>query len=225
MWATGTYTQRLELVLGEESLSALGCRGLGGAVGGVTRHLETPPPGQLPSAEWPPLFLCSGGLPHSQQRKISSSFFSSPLTTLASPGSPLPCAMSCQGYFFSCPPPCWVGTPHLASWGVKTGEGEGKELFLLVCLGPCTLPGVTMPWASPGVSRCAACQTLWGERKGSQALGEASNSAVTTAGLSLRSRILVPSWTRSAYHFSWPPVQLTILSLLLSFSHETTQVS
>ena len=111
-------------------------------------------------------------------------------------------------------------------WALETsGDRFPTVTILLVCLGPCTLPGVTMPWASPGVSRCAACQTLWGERKGSQALGEASNSAVTTAGLSLRSRILVPSWTRSAYHFSWPPVQLTILSLLLSFSHETTQVS
>ena len=77
-------------------------------------------------------------------------------------------------------------------------------------------------WTSHGIPRARPSEE---RRKGSQALGEASNDAATTACWSAQSRTLLPSWTRSTSQFSWPPARLTSLSLLLSFSHEPTQVS
>lgn len=119
------------LCWGRSPLVPSGYRG-GGGVGGGHTSLETPPPGAAPS-EWPPLFLCPGGLPHSQQRKKLLPFFSSLLLTLASSGPPSPPshAMSCQGYFFSCPPP--AGWDSLRS-GILRGEDRRRREKSSSCL-------------------------------------------------------------------------------------------
>lgn len=194
MWANKSHTQARACI--RRSL-----------ISSVSRiPLETP----SSHTDSPALFLCPGGLPHSQQGEclLPGPPFSYPLPhPWASKVPPFLVPMS-----FSCPLPSWLGTQSLTSRGTETGEkGRGKESSWWPpgALAH-SLPRGTVLWASPHASWCGAGQAPETEKERQPTSGAGRPQFCSCPGLlsccPLTTHSCLSSWSPV-----WPILSFTLL--------------